>query len=60
VSELYYLTIKEAGERLERGEVSSTELVQAVLERMDETEPHVHAYVGVMEEAARAEGSPSR
>jgi aspartyl-tRNA(Asn)/glutamyl-tRNA(Gln) amidotransferase subunit A len=55
VSELHYLTIKEAGERLARGEVSSAELLQAVLDRLDETEPHVHAYVGVMEETARAE-----
>ena len=55
MSELHYLTIKEAGERLERGEVSSAELLQAVLERLAETEPHVHAYVGVMEDSARAE-----
>ena len=52
---LHALTIREAGVLLERGEVSSAELLQAVRDRMEETEPAVHAYVGVMDESSRAE-----
>src|SRR5262245_1416083 len=55
MSELHWLTIREAGDRLARGEVTSADLLEAVLERLDETEEHVHAYVGVMEDTARAE-----
>lgn len=37
------LTIKEAGERLAKGEVSSVELTQSCVERIEETEPQLHA-----------------
>ena len=55
MSELHWLTIREAGDRLESGDVSAVELLDAVLERLRETEPHVHAYATVMEESARAD-----
>lgn len=51
------LTIREAGERLIRRQVSSAELVEAELERIAETEPLVHAYAHVLEAGARAEAS---
>jgi aspartyl-tRNA(Asn)/glutamyl-tRNA(Gln) amidotransferase subunit A len=53
MSELAGLSIKEAGLRLIRREVSSSDLVEAVLERIDRTEPLVHAYAHVMRETAR-------
>ncbi len=53
MSELAGLSIKEAGLRLSRREVSSTELVEAALERADRTEPLVHAYAHVMRDTAR-------
>jgi aspartyl-tRNA(Asn)/glutamyl-tRNA(Gln) amidotransferase subunit A len=55
MTELHWLTVAEAGERLERGDVTASELLDGVLERLRETEPHVHAYAGVMEETAREE-----
>ena len=53
MSELAGLSIKEAGLRLSRREISSAELVEAVLDRVDRTEPLVHAYAHVMREVAR-------
>jgi aspartyl-tRNA(Asn)/glutamyl-tRNA(Gln) amidotransferase subunit A len=55
MSELHWLTIAEAGERLGRGDVTANELLDAVLERLRETEPEVHAYAGLMDETARDE-----
>ena len=53
MSELAGLSIKEAGSRLNRKEISSAQLVEAELERIDLTEPLVHAYAHVMRDAAR-------
>ena len=53
MSDLAGLSIKEAGLRLSRREVSSAELVEAVLERVDRTEALVHAYAHVMRDVAR-------
>ena len=55
MNELVALTIGEAGRRLSRREISSAELVEAELERIEETEPLVHAYAQVMQETARKE-----
>ncbi|MCP9486035.1 MAG: amidase family protein [Gaiellaceae bacterium MAG52_C11] len=55
MSDLHWLTIREAGERLEARDASASELLDAVLARIAETEPHVHAFVTVMEDSARAE-----
>jgi aspartyl-tRNA(Asn)/glutamyl-tRNA(Gln) amidotransferase subunit A len=57
MNELVALSIREAGRRLSRREISSAELVEAELERITETEPLVHAYAHVMEETARKEAS---
>ncbi len=55
MNELAELSIKDAGRRLSRREISSAELVDAELERIAETEPLVHAYACVMEATAREE-----
>jgi aspartyl-tRNA(Asn)/glutamyl-tRNA(Gln) amidotransferase subunit A len=54
MTELVERTLREAGDLLERGEVSSVELTEAVLRRIDETEPRVHAYAYVFREQALA------
>jgi Asp-tRNA(Asn)/Glu-tRNA(Gln) amidotransferase A subunit family amidase len=48
------LTLAGAGELLASGALSSRELTEAVLRRIDETEPLVHAYATVMAEQALA------
>lgn len=53
MSDLANLSIKEAGRRLGRREISSAELVEAELEQIEQTEPLVHAYAHVSAESAR-------
>jgi Asp-tRNA(Asn)/Glu-tRNA(Gln) amidotransferase A subunit family amidase len=48
------LTLQAARELLASGGVSSRELTGALLRRIDETEPLVHAYATVMAEQALA------
>jgi aspartyl-tRNA(Asn)/glutamyl-tRNA(Gln) amidotransferase subunit A len=55
VNELVGLSIREAAQRLSHKEISSAQLTEAVLERIAETEPLVHAYAHVMEKSAREE-----
>ncbi len=50
--ELYYLTIKEAADKLKAREVSSRELTQAVLNRIDATDHKVRAFMTVIAEQA--------
>jgi Asp-tRNA(Asn)/Glu-tRNA(Gln) amidotransferase A subunit family amidase len=50
--DLCWLSIDEASTLLRNGETSSVELTRAVLDRIDATEPSVHAYAGVMRESA--------
>ena len=52
--ELDALTISQASRLLRERAVSATELVEATLRRIDETEPSVHAYVHVNAEQALA------
>ena len=51
-SDLHQLTIHEARERLDHREVSSVELTQALLKRIQETDPKVRAFVTITEEQA--------
>lgn len=53
MNNLVTLSIREAGDGLSRREISAVELLDSTLERIRETEPHIHAYAHVMEEAAR-------
>jgi aspartyl-tRNA(Asn)/glutamyl-tRNA(Gln) amidotransferase subunit A len=55
MSELHWLTITEAAERLRTREISSRELTQAFLERMASVEPAVQAYITVTAEQALAQ-----
>jgi aspartyl-tRNA(Asn)/glutamyl-tRNA(Gln) amidotransferase subunit A len=57
VNDLFGLTVTEAGARLLRREVSAEQLLEAVLDRVEETEPLIHAYAHLMPESARAEAS---
>ena len=50
--ELYRLTIHEARALLDRGEVRSVELTEAVLGRIEEVEPRVHAFITLTPEKA--------
>lgn len=52
MTEPHWLTIAEAGQLLRTGEISSVELTDIVLRRIEVTDPIVHAYVGVMRESA--------
>ena len=52
--DLAQLTLGGAGELLASGTVGSRELTEAVLRRIEETEPLVHAYATVMAEQALA------
>jgi len=50
--ELYGLTVHQARALLARGEISATELVRAVLERIEAVEPRVRAYLTIVAERA--------
>ncbi len=49
---LYALTIHEAAELLRRREITSLELTRAVLDRIEETEPRLNAFITVTAELA--------
>lgn len=51
--EIADLTIAEAAGRIAQRELSSSDLTAAVLAKIQETEPRVHAYATVMDDAAR-------
>jgi aspartyl-tRNA(Asn)/glutamyl-tRNA(Gln) amidotransferase subunit A len=53
MAELTELTICEAGDLLRRRVVSAVDLTEATLQRIEETEPVVHAYALVLAERAR-------
>ncbi len=60
-AELWRLTAHEAHEKLRAREISSVELTQAVLDRIAEVEPRVHAYITetpelALEQAREADG----
>jgi aspartyl-tRNA(Asn)/glutamyl-tRNA(Gln) amidotransferase subunit A len=57
MTELTDLTIAEAGDLLRKRSVSSAELVDASLNRIEQTEPVVHAYARVLAESARADAT---
>ncbi|GAK59436.1 glutamyl-tRNA(gln) amidotransferase subunit A [Candidatus Vecturithrix granuli] len=50
--ELYHHTIRELHQKLCDGEVSSRQITEAVLARIDEVEPTLHSYIRVMKEEA--------
>ncbi len=54
MSELYKLGIEEAAKGLEKGEFSSVELTQAVIDRVNKENPRIGAYLTFDEEGALA------
>ncbi len=52
--EMAGLTVAQAGRLIRRGELSPLELVRACLERIQALEPHLNAFITVMEEEALA------
>jgi Asp-tRNA(Asn)/Glu-tRNA(Gln) amidotransferase A subunit family amidase len=50
--ELFWLSIRELADRLQNRELSSVEVTNETLRRIEETEPIVEAYAGVMAERA--------
>jgi len=55
MSELDALTIDEARRRLRARQVTATELAQAALERIERTEPALHAFITPTPELALAQ-----
>jgi aspartyl-tRNA(Asn)/glutamyl-tRNA(Gln) amidotransferase subunit A len=53
VTELWRLSLREAGDGLVARRFSAVELLEATLERLHQTEGAVHAYVTLMESSAR-------
>jgi aspartyl-tRNA(Asn)/glutamyl-tRNA(Gln) amidotransferase subunit A len=47
------LTVKEAGELLEKKEISSLELTEAVLKRIEEKEPEINAFITITADYAK-------
>ena len=52
---LYALTIHEAAELLRRREITSLELTESVLHRIQETEPHLNAFITITADLALAQ-----
>ncbi len=52
MNKLYELTVTEALEKLESKEITSVELVQSCLERIDEMEPTINAFITVFKQRA--------
>ncbi len=52
---LYALTIHEAAELLRRREITSLELTESVLHRIQETEPRLHAFITITADLALAQ-----
>jgi amidase len=54
VSELVYASLGEVCARLKSGELSSVQVTETILERIDRLNPELHAYVHVLAESALA------
>ncbi|MBN2100508.1 Asp-tRNA(Asn)/Glu-tRNA(Gln) amidotransferase subunit GatA [Candidatus Dojkabacteria bacterium] len=52
MKDLYKLTVKEASEKIQAGEISSEELTKSCLERVKEMEPEINAFITVTEKYA--------
>ena len=54
-SELYYLTIRQASELLKSGQLSPVELARAFLDRIDQLDGTLQAYITVLPDSAMAQ-----
>ena len=52
---LYFLSMREVGERMRGGELSPVELLRACLERIEDTDGRLHSFVTLTAEAAMAQ-----
>jgi len=59
MSELYSLTIAEASRQLAEGKINSVDLTKSILERIQQVEPKVEAYLRVLEDSAIKEAEAS-
>src|SRR5204862_8346994 len=50
--ELHYLTLRDAATRIRARQISPVELTKAILARIDQVEPKVHAFITLAREAA--------
>ena len=55
--ELHYLTLLEAGRKISGGEVSSLEMTETMLARIEKLNASLHPYVTVLGETSRAEAA---
>ena len=55
--ELHYLTGLEAGQRIRDGELSSSELTEAMLTRIEKVDAELHAYATLLPDSAMAEAA---
>ena len=53
--ELYTQTIRELHKQLRDGQVTSRQITESVLSRIDAVEPVIHSYIRVMKEEALAQ-----
>ncbi len=57
--ELYKLTIKEARDLLEKGEITSVELTESFLARINQLEPKLNSFITVTSELALKQAKAS-
>jgi aspartyl-tRNA(Asn)/glutamyl-tRNA(Gln) amidotransferase subunit A len=55
MTELTQLALSDAVDKLKTGEISSLELTQALLQRIETIEPQIHAFITLTQEAALAQ-----
>ena len=58
-SKLYKLTLKEASDKLEKGEITSLDLTTSVFDRIDEVELKVEAFITITKELALKQAKES-
>jgi aspartyl-tRNA(Asn)/glutamyl-tRNA(Gln) amidotransferase subunit A len=59
MKDLYKLTIKEAEKLLNSGEISSLQLTESVLSRIEEMEPSINAFISITKEKALEDAKQS-
>ncbi|MEI8061623.1 MAG: Asp-tRNA(Asn)/Glu-tRNA(Gln) amidotransferase subunit GatA [Candidatus Berkelbacteria bacterium] len=57
--ELYKLTIEEASKKLKAGEITSSELLESVIDRIEQVEPEIKSYITKTFEIAREQARES-
>ncbi len=59
MNDLYKLTVSEASKKLESGEITSVDLVDSCLKRIEEMEPSIHAFLTVTKDLATQKAKES-